>query len=177
MDRNHSAFCYCICSIEHISLLLCVFDNTALCSCNMCVIVWTIHSASMCTQQVSFPDSSVRRWLLLWELRDHNDISFRKHASRHYGTTQRHLWSRGRESIMLDTFIVEGCALLPSSYILLLLLLLFLDWCLYSRLICLPDHQRASMAAVAWVSPALPMCSSFMDSLSSFARSSTNALH
>lgn len=78
---------------------------------------------------------------------------------------------------MLDTFMVEGCALLPSSYILLFFLLLLLDWCLYSRLICLPDHQRASMAAVAWVSPALPVCSSFIDCLSSSDRSSTNALH
>ena len=54
----------------------------------------------------------------------------------------------GREAggIMLDTFIGEVFAPLSSHPRRLLLLL---HRCLYSRLLCLPDHQRASQTAMA----------------------------
>ena len=45
----------------------CVCLIIRVCTLNMRVSVWTTHSASMCTQQVSFPDSPVRRWFLFWE--------------------------------------------------------------------------------------------------------------
>lgn len=43
----------------------------------------------------------------------HNDISFRQHTSRRYGTTQRHFWPRKRGwGDILETFIGEVSTLL-----------------------------------------------------------------
>lgn len=83
------------------------------------------HRASMCTQQVSFPDAGFS-----FESRACNDISFRQHTSHHHGTTQRHFWQGlggepwawGGRGIALDTFMGEvhaplllSCPPPPSS--------------------------------------------------------------
>ncbi len=157
---------------------LCVCLIIRLCVLATCVWVCELYTVPACVHSRSHFLILRSDAGLSFESRAHNDISFRQHTSRHHGTTQRHFWPRGRGSIMLDTFIGEVCAplfsytLLPSSSS-----FFFLDWCLYSRLLCLPDHQRASqtsMAVVRWAWPAFPICFSFTASLFSNACSSTN---
>ena len=143
----------------------CGFDNTNLCTCHMCVSVWMIHSASMSTQQVSFPDSPVRRWFFFWEASPqwHQLPPTHQPSPWHHTKTflamregEHHAWHIYRRGLCFPLLLYP-----PSPYF------LFSNRCLYSRLLCLPEYQRAfltSLAIVPWAGPAL--CFSLPASLS-----------
>lgn len=153
---------------------LIVFNDTTVCIRNMCVSVWTTHRASMCTQQVSFPDSPVRRWFLFWAASPqwhqlppthqrspwHRTKTFLAQGGE--GGGGHHAWHIYRRGLRSPSPLTPHC------------LLLFLHWCLYSRLLCLPDHQRASQTAMA-AAPRPRACSLYLPQpLSSSACFSTN---
>lgn len=122
----------------------------------------------MCTQQVSFPDSPVRCWFILWEPSPQWHQLPPRHQPSLWHHTKTFLAQREGEHHARHIYGRDLCSAPLFSYTILLLLLLFLNLCLYSCRLCLTDHQRVSLTSVAlvpWFWSYLLLCFSFIVSL------------